>query len=1648
MPHYRGENFYQKAILKKTTVLSSCVFHVPQLKQHSADCCILKDIVCCLTGEELASWSNECSVVGTEYFTNLNRCSLNDTLKRSLSLSQYEEEKTCEIIPSSVPDIDEDCSFNLDLSFEKEFDRIDENISDCILPFTLCTKLDPLDVPIFPNELLSTFDRLQNILRLIKKMKSLELKDPFVKSNGSYWKEEDIFQNDLHFESIDPEALNDPRCVAVESFDLFVYSAVNDFETVLFPASFKDEFQPECLNLTAFEIADEFYAQNEDKLRNLLKGETASSYFVTCLDDEDYCLDVDNSSMPLLESHIEGKGSECLTQPIFSCSLLDKQHAMETDITEELLNELSILEEDLSLLPLSILNSRQFMNLERKVWYKEKHYDEMQIPVPLLPCVIYPDFFDEATELLGISEIDLSSLDEHLTWNISCPRVSSPTSSVSGLHNDAESCFKLASPEEFERIPFFDLESQWECATKDNIGRDNEQTLSVQQIIHDDTDAKLHDPVDAFLQVRARQKSKETPDTSLGETSQTKLTTPVIQSVITPMVPTGVEKSFSKTIEVNITESFKEVLEYIQDYAKPYMTSLKMLSILSSNVTFMDISVDKTQFLLKEYLKQNSSTSKNISSSQKSTDFSMLISLYIVHTLRSAADLLLHCGLETCISWVTSQIEGCPSNSDKSLNELCKQLRLYQCTFHQENILHPKLSTLCHEIETFLAHYASSKVLIIVQRGFSKLLSVIQHVLSKTLKLTPFVGSDLRTLHVQESPDRVFIVPYIECQIQHVSSFSLVVVFDERMGTFFRNLCRDHDIAYFDLKTQYTPSVGVAKTNEACKELTSPISMICSTCLTQYRQLVYLLEARYNILVIERDYRTLSCGKQIYFADLIVGISDCIVLLPLQDVNKHIDLEVTATRLVTLGLQFSNCFIILHGLSACSSYLLDKETLGMIFNLQASLLNLCATLDNQEVQYKILYCLNEEDVAKTIQSIAQVYMSTSQEQDLARSWLSSDISQSEEFLLQFSCLSSFSAQLLLKSLTLEEILNKSEDDIKEIPEIPKKVLMYLSQSLTEWKSLNPQTPIETQVRSLSNSGRSSVSADSYNSLTYSPLVQDQEVSPLNALPSPDLVKDDVLKPSTSYVSCYPQHQQLVRSYQQNEQSGSLMPDKQLLMNAESNKPLALSQPHFINCEEFDSQESCENSFGILSDEFFPDEAGILKFNSQAQKYCEQMPEVRNTSMFQATRNDSSKFHQIHQTIHNANKNKNVSKSADEVRPMSYNLNINSCNIPDLQALKRSVYNNCGRVHSLNKVKHVGVSVPHSCHCSNVRSNFSDEMDFLKKDCSSLFSFQESLNNPRPRACSKVCNEDLDSLHHRDIVDNPHTVAQPVPDPDSNILNLLKGSKDDENLSQIPSYLYSDHAFSKKTSSHHSDNPFDLCDISNHPWIKGFSQKATNTTNYHMSNCKALGIVEPSSGSKFSLRANNVPYFDRFSQTHKCMPVQPVLPSLKEDLKSRNTITNTRSSSSLHLASNLPNSNFKRKPGQKGNEGKTTFPNIPRQKISIGLATPLRKQIDVVNAVENIRPPQLNTVIARQGSESPPLDLTEELHSVQQSQQNSHCSKLKQWNTRLMTLYEDPPKTRTDFKENTPDKSEPLLKRRKLQAVKKAGNKGQTVLVFK
>ncbi|CAI9736550.1 Hypothetical predicted protein [Octopus vulgaris] len=174
--------------------------------------------------------------------------------------------------------------------------------------------------------------------------------------------------------------------------------------------------------------------------------------------------------------------------------------------------------------------------------------------------------------------------------------------------------------------------------------------------------------------------------------------------------------NYLKKTQVSPKDEFEQLIKEMATAAKPFMAVLNASGNICFEKPFEELEVDMIAFSLKQ---------KQIENKMEKDVNNELQALTVIYILVSASNVLLNCSLESAIVHLNEQIEiyRCVK---ESLDNLRSKLFKAKKDFLQQNITHPKITTICKEIEKCqLQDFLQGKILIIIEKNVAGLILII-----------------------------------------------------------------------------------------------------------------------------------------------------------------------------------------------------------------------------------------------------------------------------------------------------------------------------------------------------------------------------------------------------------------------------------------------------------------------------------------------------------------------------------------------------------------------------------------------------------------------------------------------------------------------------------------------------------------------------------------------------------------------------------------------------------------------------------------------------------------------------------------------------------------------------------------------------------
>ncbi|XP_060607998.1 uncharacterized protein LOC132760117 isoform X2 [Ruditapes philippinarum] len=718
--------------------------------------------------------------------------------------------------------------------------------------------------------------------------------------------------------------------------------------------------------------------------------------------------------------------------------------------------------------------------LIKKLWQSQKYCDEIQasrIPEPDLSNEVEDreHAIKQSKMILKVkSDTSTGTSDLKLNWEIS--RYTEEITDSCKLIvpfckdniiddeplKDVEPIEKFSSRDLYdwkdEEIPLKDgkdkkigaaAEKQVRCLKPQKITGDvNQEPMSIQT---------FSDPLGNFMVLR----SKKTAEKSVNQTKEnsvcdTKLHEPeknfgcdrnqVVGGAI-KLKQNFESKKRAKhhVVKIKLSEDYQHILDILESASENCINVLKQAAEISQSCTFKTITPDISRYLLKQKEKSLADHDQENSSDEL---YKMTV---ILHGLVMASEITVNCCLESGIGCLSALQEKYKHVIGSNLDSTRQVLFELKAQFYEKKIYHPKVVTLCREIETWLKKKraktkdSEQKILVLVQRDIPSLLSCLKKALNLGNLLSPCILSSSESEHIIDSLDKhncVIAPTKMVCENFPWAQFSLVVEYENETSSQWQQLCERQHIRHIGLCIQSDKHKDTTTLTLECPE--EQICLIGSQKVVQSIELLQLLETRHNILLLVRDYSLIGGAKHLFFSDIDVDASTGIVLEDIKDLNDDCAVQNLVTKMVALSLKYVNCWLILFANTKTGSYQYPGHVINNIGRLQAAVANFV----DKSSYFKILFCEGCSEVSSIVRSISEncMALSKTKEQWLDRTWLRDEIQQDERALLMLPCLSSFSSQLLLKKLPLGRIFKSSMVDLqRDVSEIPSSILQTLDE---------------------------------------------------------------------------------------------------------------------------------------------------------------------------------------------------------------------------------------------------------------------------------------------------------------------------------------------------------------------------------------------------------------------------------------------------------------------------------------------------------------------------------------------------------------------------------------------------------------------------
>ncbi|NXM36361.1 SHOC1 protein, partial [Oxyruncus cristatus] len=518
------------------------------------------------------------------------------------------------------------------------------------------------------------------------------------------------------------------------------------------------------------------------------------------------------------------------------------------------------------------------------------------------------------------------------------------------------------------------------------------------------------------------------------------------------------------TVNIQASESQYQAYRLLEEAAIPVLQDLTHLGVLASvNWSFGSVKFDHTRFFLKQQEKVVCDNFEQGKIDEK--EIMLFRHAALVHLLVTVRDLLLSCGLDTALGYLSKAKDIYKNILESCLNNIWRQLKIVQYSSQKKHETNPKITALQCEMLNWMKNYGekhSVKILIIVRMDSEREKAALVHLLSRVEGLKAVDLNSERKGTLLACKD--IISNRYSCIIVHNQQigadfpwthFSLVMEYDYSEDSCWKNLCKNLNVAYMTFKTTVPETIQMGNHSDSfLLEVQIPYVFLTTEGLLNMPDILQLFESKYNITFVERtsSYSLRLFGSIDRYVVLTIDECTAIFLQSVEELNYENSCDNLISRLMALSLQYMCCWIVFYSRERLTlEYSLKGDTLLNLVLLYATLTEL--TQKSEEFEVKVVLVPGIEETALLIRQIADnilIASNISPHEWLDKSWLSVLPSETEKCLLTFPCINPLVAQFMLKKgSSLNRLFLASFDQLQELlPEVPKKVLKHFSDMIS------------------------------------------------------------------------------------------------------------------------------------------------------------------------------------------------------------------------------------------------------------------------------------------------------------------------------------------------------------------------------------------------------------------------------------------------------------------------------------------------------------------------------------------------------------------------------------------------------------------------
>ncbi|XP_052631939.1 protein shortage in chiasmata 1 ortholog [Harpia harpyja] len=544
------------------------------------------------------------------------------------------------------------------------------------------------------------------------------------------------------------------------------------------------------------------------------------------------------------------------------------------------------------------------------------------------------------------------------------------------------------------------------------------------------------------------------------------------------------ESEDSVTVNIQASESQCQAYCLLEEAATPVLKDLTDLGVLASvNWSFDSVKRDHTRFFLKQQEKVISDVFKEGKIDEKEN--MLFRHAALVHLLVTVRDLLLTCGLDTALGYLSEAKDIYKNILESCLNNIWRQLKIVQYSSQKKHETNPKITELQCQMLNWMQSCGekhSVKILVIIRMDSEREKTALIHTLSGVEGLKAMDLDSEKKGTILGYKDIISNLSRYSCAIVHNQQigadfpwthFSLVMEYDYSENSCWKNMCKNLNVTYMTFKTILPETIHMRNhSGSFLLEVQIPYVFLTTEDLLNMPDILQLLESKYSIAFVERSssYSLRLFGSTNRYVVLTIDECTAIFLQSMEELNYEKSCDNVLSKLMALSLQYTCCWIVFYSREKLSlEYSLRGDTLLNLVLIYATLIEL--TRKSEDFEVKVVLMPGIEETALVIRQIADNSFTASNinpHEWLDKSWLSVLPSETEKCLLTFPCINPLVAQFMLKKgSSLNRLFLASFDQLQELlPEVPKKVLKHFS-DMTYSYSLNAAAPLETAVKGAS-----------------------------------------------------------------------------------------------------------------------------------------------------------------------------------------------------------------------------------------------------------------------------------------------------------------------------------------------------------------------------------------------------------------------------------------------------------------------------------------------------------------------------------------------------------------------------------------------------